>query len=323
MERHAGNKAEDPQAGNQAAGSPAGPGVGPERAIGTPEEAAGEIASTTARRRLAVRRTAVAYARGVAGGLLVGVPMLMTSEMWIAGFAMPPWRLLQFFLINYLILLMLEYYTGFQDEGDWWVVAQDAVVAYGIGIVVAALLLLAFDLIHPGLSLRETVGIIALEAIPVSIGAVIAISLLGQQREQGSERRKREAGFWGQQAIALGGAVVFGFNVAPTMEPVIVGYSMTPWHTMAVLLLSLVQMHAIVYGLEFRGSYRQPEETPWYQVFLEKGTISYAASLLVAAYLLWTFGRIGVGMAAAPAVHLIVALGYVTSLGAAAGKLVT
>jgi uncharacterized membrane protein len=48
---------------------------------------------------------------------------------------------------------------------------------------------------------------------------------------------------------------------------------------------------------------------------------TYVLALAVAAYLLWTFGRIPPGTALGPALYTTVALGAVTSLGAAAGEL--
>ncbi len=266
------------------------------------------------------RQTALGLARGTAGGLLLGLPVLMTMEMWQHGAALPSWKLLLFYGVNFLVLLILEYYSGFQDEETALDVVQDAVIAAGIGLVVAGALLWTFGVAGPDMGAREVVGKVVIESIPVSIGASVAAGQLGTRSPQG-ERKRREAGDWGTLAIALGGAVVFGFNVAPTEEPMLIGLMMSDVQALALLLLALVQTHAVVYALDFRGSVPIPEGRSPLGVFFHSSVVTLALSLLVALFLLWVFGRIGADTGLLPTVHMTVALGLVTSLGASAAKL--
>ncbi|MFC5848632.1 TIGR02587 family membrane protein [Deinococcus petrolearius] len=266
------------------------------------------------------RQTALGLARGTAGGLLLGLPVLMTMEMWQHGYALPTWKLLLLWGVNFLVLLVLEYYSGFQDEETLADVAQDAVIAAGLGLVVAAALLWIFGVIGPGMGTREVVGKVVAESIPVSIGASVAAGQLGT-RGQGEDRKRREAGYWGTVAIALGGAVVFGFNVAPTEEPMLVGLMMSDVQTALLLLVSLVQTHAVVYALDFRGSDPIPEGRSPLGVFFRSSVVTLTVSLLVALFLLWIFGRVDADTGLVPTLHMTVALGLVTSLGASAAKL--
>lgn len=266
------------------------------------------------------RQTALGLARAAAGGLLLGLPVLMTMEMWDHGFALPTWKLVLFYGVNFLVLLILEYYSGFQDEETALDVVQDAVIAAGIGLVVSGALLWTFGVVGPDMGAREVVGKIVIESIPVSIGASVAAGQLGT-RGQGEDRRRRQAGYWGTLAIALGGAVVFGFNVAPTEEPVRIGLMMSDVQALALLLVALVQTHAVVYALDFRGSDPIPEGRTPLGVFLRSSVVTLALSLLVALFLLWVFGRVGADTGLLPTVHMTVALGLVTSLGASAAKL--
>lgn len=267
------------------------------------------------------RGTAIAYARGAGGGLMLGLPLLMTMEMWWSGFRMPAGRLLLFLAIAFAVLVLLEHYSGFREETTFLQEVQDAVVALGIGIVIGGLVLFAFSVVGPAQPAREVVGKIALQAIPVSIGASIAISQLGA-RSAGQERRKERAGFWGTQGIALGGAIVFGFNVAPTEEPLLLGLMMSHWHALAILVLSLGIVHALVYAVEFRGTHPVPAGSSWPREFLQTSVTTYTISLAAAAYLLWTFGRIDGATGCGEALHMTIALGFATSLGAAAAKLI-
>jgi putative integral membrane protein (TIGR02587 family) len=262
------------------------------------------------------------YGRGVLGALLVSMPLLATMEMWWLGFTMPATKLLLFLVANFGLLIILEYYSGFQKgHVSLWEEVQDATDAYGIGFLVAAVVLFLFGVVDVSMSFREIAGKIILEAIPLSIGASIAISVLGQPDPR-RERRKRGAGFWGSQLIGVAGAVYFGFNVAPTEEPVMIGLGLLWWHAVLLVLFGLVLTHAIVYSVGFAGGHPLPGDTTFWSSLLSHGVVSYVAALLVTAFLLWTFGRIGPETAWAPTLHMIVTLGFINSLGSAAAKLI-
>lgn len=269
------------------------------------------------------RETARAYVRGIAGGLLVAMPLLATMEMWWLGFYMPPGKMLLFLVLNFGVLLILEYYSGFRRYRhiDLFEEARDAVSSYGIGFFVAAVVLWVFRLIRPEMHLQEVIGKIVLQSIPVSIGASVAVSQLGRE-DPPAARRKEDAGFWGTQAMALAGALFFGFNIAPTVEPMLLGLQMHWWNGLALLFFTVAQVHGVVYYVDFRGSFGSTADALWSPRLWSGSLTTCLLSLLVAAYLLWTFGRIGLSTGLAPALHMTIALGFVTSLGAAAGKLI-
>ena len=113
----------------------------------------------------------------------------------------------------------------------------------------------------------------------------------------------------------------FGFSVAATEEPMMIGMQLTWIHALALALASLLQVHAIVYAVEFKRRERRPGRRRWWQLLLKEGVGAYAVALIVAAYLLWTFGRVGPDVGIGPSVDMIITLGFATSLGAAAGEL--
>lgn len=262
------------------------------------------------------------YARGVLGALLVSLPLLFTMEMWWLGFTMPPLKLLVFVLANFALLIVLEYFSGFQKgHVRFWEEVQDAADAYGIGVLVSAGILFLLGILGPGVSFHEAAGKIILEAIPLSIGASIAISIFGESDAQ-RERRKRQSGFWGTQLIGVAGATYFGFNVAPTEEPVLIGLGLFWWHALLLVVFGLILTHAIVFSVGFAGSHRLPGNVTWWRSLLRTGVVSYVVALLVTSFLLWIFGRIGGDTGLAPTIHMIVTLGFVNALGSAAAKLI-
>ncbi len=283
--------------------------------------------------RGSVAESAKAYARGAGGALLVGTPLLLTMEMWWGGFVIPPHRLLVFYVANFVVLLALEHYSGFREEGSFLEEVIDAIEALGIGTVVAAVMLYVTAVLDDGMAPGAMLRMIILEAIPLSIGASVAISLLGggnggEEDGSGAEedgrakRERREAGFWGTQVIGVAGALYFGFNVAPTEEPMMIGLRMTWWHAVLLLLVSLAVVHAMLYAVGFRGSERLPEGHGWWRTLVGLGSVSYASAALVARFLLWVFGRIGPDTGLLAALQMTIALAFVTSIGSAAGRLI-
>ncbi|HVE79196.1 MAG TPA: TIGR02587 family membrane protein [Gemmatimonadaceae bacterium] len=266
-----------------------------------------------------VRETAVSYARGVVGGLLVALPLLLTMEVWWGGFIIPAWRLLLLATLHYGVLLILQHYSGLHPSKTVAAQARAALVAYGIGIVVAAATLLALAVIRPGIAPRDLVGKLILEAIPVSIGSSVAMSEFGAEHEV-VERRKEEESYWGMVGMALAGAMLLGFAVGVTEEPMMIGMHLTWVHATALVILSVLQVHLIVYAVEFRRHSRRGDRR-WWQRLLKEGVSTYAVSLLVSAYVLWTFGRLGPDTGLVATVDEIITLGFAASLGAAAAEL--
>jgi putative integral membrane protein (TIGR02587 family) len=241
-------------------------------------------------------------------------------EMWWGGFSIPPARLAVLVVVGYGVLLVLQHYSGLHPRKTAGGQLRAAIVAYGIGVVVTALTLLALNVVRTQTALHDLVGKLVLEALPVGIGASVAMSAFGHEHHV-TERRKEGENYWGAMAMALAGAMFFGFSVAPTQEPMMIGMQLTWMHALALVLASLLQVHAVVYAVEFRRRERRSGGRRWWQLLLKEGVGAYAVALLVAAYLLWTFGRIGPHVGVAPSVDMIIVLGFATSLGAAAGEL--
>lgn len=259
------------------------------------------------------------YVRGAAGGLIVGLPLLMTMEMWWNGFYMPPLRLLLFFLFTFGVLVILERYSGFRESFSLFEEVQDAVVALGIALLTSALVLFLLNVIGPGYSWHEILGKIILESLAVSIGVSVAISQLGGGSREVQQRA--EPGLWDTKLMGLAGAMYFGLNIAVTEEPVMIAMQMDWWHSLLLAGLSFGLIYAIIYAMGFRGEHKRAEDRSLWRVLLQDGAITYALALAVAAYLLWTFGRFDPDTGLVAILQMTITLGFVTSLGTAAANL--
>jgi len=254
--------------------------------------------------------------RAFAGALIFGLPMLMTMEMWWLGFYMAPPRLALLLLLVLPLLVKLSRYAGFRRTARLRDDVADALVAVAIAGPTAFLVLALFGAIDADMSLREILGKVALQAVPGSIGAMLARSQLG-----GGRRRETEATYAGELFLMVAGALFLSLNVAPTEEVVLIAHTMSAWQEVGLLLLTLLLMHAFVFLLEFGGTERAAPGAGFWTVFARFTVVGYAMVLLVSLFVLWTFGRVD-GMHPEEVLSAAVVLGFPGGVGAAVARLI-
>jgi putative integral membrane protein (TIGR02587 family) len=259
------------------------------------------------------------YARGLAracaGALIFSFPLLMTMEMWELGFHMDRARLALLLVVAGLVVFGLARFAGFRDETNLADDALDALAALLVGFAVSALLLVLLGLIGAETAIREGAGMIAVQAAPASMGAILANK---QLHGSNSGRPKEDrAGYLGQLFLMAAGALFIAFNVAPTEEMILIGFKMSAWHALALVLASLIVLHALVFTVGFAGQEQQEDHARAFAHFTLAG---YGIALLVSLYILWTFGRLDGGLS--DTVRAVAVLGFPAALGAALARLV-
>ncbi|KQW28836.1 hypothetical protein ASE36_10105 [Rhizobium sp. Root274] len=267
-------------------------------------------------------------ARGFAGALLFSIPMLMTMEMWFLGFYMSRERLLLLLILNMPLLLVLSHRIGFEHTTTWTQSARDAVVAYGMGIIASAAILVLLGVITIDMPPDQWIGMVAVQAVPASIGAMLGrsqLSMSDDDDEDGDTEDEREEKPGTSYAIELFmmavGALFLSLNLAPTEEMILLAYKMTPWHALALAVISILLMHGFVYALAFRGSHSLQEDEPRWHAFIRFTLPGYVVALAVSLYALWTFERLD-GMAAVEALLVVIVLAFPAAVGAAAARLI-
>jgi putative integral membrane protein (TIGR02587 family) len=270
--------------------------------------------------KIAARAFAIGVARAFGGALIFSLPILMTMEMWWLGFYLDEFRLALLLIMTIPLLIGLSHYMGFEDTFGFKDDALDAFVALAVGSIAGAVTLSLFSVIGSDISASEFIGKVSIQAVPGSIGAMFAQSELGGN-EGKKEEKRRHAGYGGEIFIMAAGALFLAFNVAPTEEMILIAHQMSVWHSLALILVSLLIMHAFVYALEFHGTASLPPGTPFWSVFLRFTIVGYAVALLMSLYMLWTFGRTE-GLAFHQAISVLVVLGFPAAVGAAAARLI-
>lgn len=259
--------------------------------------------------------------RAFAGAILFGLPLLMTMEMWSLGFSLEPLHLLQFAVINFLVLVVLARESGFERTSGWGEDVMDAFAAYAVAALWSFLSLWLLGIIAVDQPPGEVIGMVALESVPASFGAMIGSKLLGSREEGGPDAMRERATYGGQLFLMLAGALFLGFSVAPTEEMILIAFLMSPLQSIGLILLSILLLHGFVYTVGFKGQEKPAGPTGFWSIFLRFTVTGYAIAALVALYLLWTFGRIE-GAGIPHIVATVAVLAFPGAVGAALARLV-
>lgn len=271
-----------------------------------------------------VRQFLTGLARGTAGALLFALPMLMTMEMWFLGLYVNPWRLLLLCILNLPLLLLLARRIGFENIHSWGHAVRDAITAYGLGIAVSAAVLLLFGILNDQITVSTIITKIALQSVPASIGALLGRSQLGQHSDAQDEEEGEYSGKTGylhELFMMMVGALFLNLNVAPTEEMILIAYKVTPYHILALCLLSVAIMHGFVYALHFKGSHQLREGQQWWQSFIRFTLPGYVIAIAISIYTLWTFERLD-HTSLSQIMSAAVILGVPASIGAASARLI-
>ena len=267
----------------------------------------------------------LAYLRGLgrvlAGAILFGLPLLMTMEMWWLGFYLDRVHLIQFVVVNFLILVALARVSGFEPAIRIGDDVMDAFSAYGVAAIWAFLILWLLGIIDFQQPAAEIAGKVALEAVPSSFGAMLAGKALGSREQDSAQSRRDRATYPGQLFLMVAGALFLGFSVAPTEEMILISFLMSPLHSIALVLMSLIMLHGIVYTVGFKGQEEPMGSPAFWSIFVRFTIPGYAIATIVALYLLWTFGRID-GTQVEQVVGMVAVLAFPAAAGAALARLV-
>jgi putative integral membrane protein (TIGR02587 family) len=274
--------------------------------------------------------------QAASGGLLFGVPLLYTMEVWWTGSHTSPGLMLVVLGLLCLPVLALNRTAGFRGHRDLRLrdAAGDTVEALAIGIVVTAVVLALVGEIDPQTSLRSALGKVVYECVPFCLGVGVARHFLHGRRDDdtgpsadgdddlglgdGDESPLMNPTVADLGASALGATFV-ALSIAPTDEVPMIASGLGAVGLIGVLAASLVASYAIVFVAELRDQEGRHTQEGLLQRPITETVVSYLVGLLVAAALLWLFQR-----GTDPPADLLartVVLGFPAAIGGAAGRL--
>ena len=273
---------------------------------------------------VAWRKEADDFIRAFSGAFLFGIPLLLTEEMWSIGTTIGYRKLLLGLLVALGINVLLAYFAGFKRESTFGTSAAQALDAVAVGAIAGAMVLAALGRIRWGDPLGDVLSKIMIQAVPLSIGASVANSVIPREKD----RRGREDGGpppspWRAALSDLGataaGAIFVSFAIAPTAEVQLLAGGIDYAHQLALVALTLLVTFAIVFASGFSPQGAGP--TGPLQRPLVETTFAYAVSLLIALGALVLFDRITVETRPASALAQVFVLGLPAAVGGAAGRL--
>lgn len=273
------------------------------------------------------RDESVEVVRAVSGGLLFGVPLLFTMEVWWTGSRTAPTQMLAVLGLLFLPLLVLNSTEGFRSRRDVRLVdaAIDSVESMGIGVVVTAAVLFLLREVSADVPVGAALGKVLYEAVPFCLGIGVARHFLqggrtGDDTSSGHDDRGTglSAGAADLGATAIG-ATFIALSIAPTDEVPMIASAMDPAWVLLVVLASLACSYAIVFVAGFAGQERRHGQEGPLQHPLTETIVCYLVALAVAFALLWLFQR--GQLPAADLLTRVVVLGLPAAVGGAAGRL--
>lgn len=261
-------------------------------------------------------------ARALCGGLIVALPLLYTMEMWTRARQIPEMDLMMILVGAYFVNVAANYFCGFKSQTRRVQPWLDSLTAMGVGTVAALVTLYLVGRLTFNTPPGVVVNLIGLELIPVSLGASLAMNQLGGGGS-GDDGPPQWANRDIHKLLATTiGAILFAFNVAPTIEPKIITTTITWWHTIALAGFSLFISWLMVEFAHFGKPSQDQEPCLLFPDKWVETSLSYVISLLVSAAFLWMFGYIGADTPWSTIVPWVVVLGYATTLGGSAGRLI-
>jgi putative integral membrane protein (TIGR02587 family) len=271
--------------------------------------------------------------RAMSGGLLFGVPLLYTMEVWWTGTHTDPSQMLAVLALLFVPLVVLNKTEGFRSSRDVRIVdaAADSVESLAIGIVVTCAVLVLLREVTIETPVHVALGKVLYEAVPFCLGIGVARHFLqgGRSGEDGDGEggggngpapapAGLSADFADLGATTIGASFV-ALSIAPTDEIPLIASTISPAWLLLVIGASLLISYAIVFAAGFAGQDRRHGQEGPFQRPITETVVCYLVALLVAAFLLWVFQR-----DVEPADDLltrVIVLGLPATVGGAAGRL--
>ncbi len=274
--------------------------------------------------------------RGIGGGLVFGVPLLYTMEMWSLGLTTEPSAALLRLVLTFVPVFLLVASSGFRKTPDLTRldVFVDVVTVMGLGLLAVTVVLVILQRLTLSTPLPTALKMVVFEAAPFAVGAAVASEVFDRGSDEPRRRREEHSRptarddaargargtAWDLGATAVG-ATFIGLSIAPTDEvPMLAAGIAQPW--LVVLVgASLLVTYAIVFAAGFSDEERRRAQTGVLQRPMTETGVAYLLSLAISAGLLWFFGNLDATTPGVALAHAVV-LSFPASIGGAAGRLV-
>jgi putative integral membrane protein (TIGR02587 family) len=267
--------------------------------------------------------------RGVAGGIIFGLPLLYTMEMWWHGLILSEGHLLGLLGAILVINFLFSYLYGFREECSPPEALAEAVTSVGIGILVSTSILWLIGELDQDLALAEMLGKILIESVAVSIGVSLAKAHIhpdsgenpADEDEEGDPERKQLRADLRDLGATLAGATILAFSIAPTEEIIQIASRLSPLRQLVLFGGELLLCYLILFlsGFKTHEVYVKDSvvQRPWAETVM-----ACALSLLLALGMNLLLGQREIVGHPSMLLSATLALGLPAIIGGAAGRLI-
>lgn len=269
------------------------------------------------------------FARAFSGAYIFGVPLLFTMEMWWIGEHLDRRKLFAFLALAFVANLGLSYIAGFRYERidrrrSLRAAMDQAIDTVAVGIAAATIMLLVLNRLDLSGPLDRALGMIAIQAVPLSIGAAVANEVFGRPGERHRMGADVTAdmgqveGLVSDVGATIIGGLFVGFSITPTDEVPMIAAGLEAAHMLALVGFSLLVSYTIVFLSEFDT----PRPKGLFQGPVTEMVLTYLVSLGVAVIALYLFDQIEITDPLTLTHQQTLVLGVPTTVGGAAGRLI-
>ena len=267
--------------------------------------------------------------RAVSAGMLFGIPLLYTMEVWWAGSVTGPLRMLVVLAVTFGVLVVLNHSAGFRETKDVRIVdaLRDSVEALAISLVAVFLLLVILREIDGGTSVRDGLGKVVYESTPFAFGVGLARHFLRKGRTEGDDDEDDASEGEGMNATVVDvgatllGSVFIAFNIAPTDEVPMIAAAVSPLWLIVVVAATLAISYGIVFEAGFSDQKKRRQQPGVIQDPLTETVVAYLVALVAATAMLAFFGKLQLDGPVLDTLARVVVLGLPGAIGGAAGRL--
>ena len=273
--------------------------------------------------------------RGLASGILVGVPVVFTVDSWWLGEQYGPPDSLLMLAFAYVLTLAAVHWIGFhRGRRRGWQYFADALEALALGVVALFIIFGALGQIGDEQAPSVALGRIAIAVAPISLGVAVANHLFAGRDSRVGLADSRpvftSAGSpdddWvltiRELGAGLAGAIFICLAIVPGDELNDIATEVPFRNLPLVIALSLLVSYVVVFAADFSGEWRRRTASGPLQHPIVETASAYVAAVVAALVALFLFGHVD---AATPPLLIYtktVLLAFPAAVGAAAGRLV-
>jgi len=265
--------------------------------------------------------------RGFSGGLLFGIALLYTMEVWWIGSHTSPRQMVGLLAMTFAIVVALNRVAGFRSEEDHTTVdaVLDAVDAVAMGLLVSLLVLLVVREVGPGIPPDETLGKVIYHGITASIGVALAGQFFHGSADTAGEASGEAQGELLGTVVDLGATAIGVTFVASAIAPTDEIRMLTAATPASWLLIVVAFSLAVSYCVVFVSGFANEEQRHLQQGVLQhpvtETVVAYLVSLVVCAVLLVVYQRVDLAEPWRLWLPDVILLGLPGAIGGAAGRL--